>query len=46
MGSVAASVNNSFRNALVIEVEYLLAEVEILQQRGAASALLEAILIV
>ena len=42
----AAGVDDSLRNALVVEVEDLFAKDEILQQRGPARAALEAVLVV
>jgi hypothetical protein len=46
MGAVAARVHNALRNALVIEVKDLFAEVEILNQRWPAWADLQRILVV
>ena len=46
MRAVAAGVNHPLRNALVVEVKHLLAEMKILKQRGTARPDLERILIV
>src|SRR5690606_8676522 len=44
--AIAACMNDALGDALMVEVEDLLAEMEILEQRRAARALLEAVLVV
>ncbi len=44
--AIAARMNDALGDALMVEVEDLLAEMEILEQRRAARALLEAVLVV
>ena len=46
MRAIPAGMDHALRNALVIEVEDLLAEVRVLDQRWAARALLEGVLVV
>ena len=46
VGAGAARVDDALRDALVVEVGDLLAEVEVLEQRGAALARLERVLVV
>ena len=46
VGAVAAGVDDALGDALVVEVEDLLAEVEVLQQRRAAGADLQRVLVV
>ena len=44
--SIAAGMNHAFRNALVVEMENLLAEMKVLDQRRTARADLERVLII
>ena len=46
VGTVAARVNDPFGDALMVEMEDFLAEVEVLQERWAACALLQAVLVI